>query len=201
MARVVSLHNLRGHALDLACGVGQNAIWLARQGLTVDAVDISPVGIERGRASAAQAGVSVNFILADLDVWSPQPDCYDLVIGFRFLNRALWPRLRIALRPGGWLIYQTYNVRKLLHAGNSAAEFPAEYLLALGELQDTFADWRILEAGDDGGQSGDQSWIVCRAMARARPSHGAQNGFTPVTIAHRSSVPGARSVHSHSPDA
>jgi tellurite methyltransferase len=147
-----------GRALDVACGVGQNAIWLAQHGFTVDAVDISPVALEHARQAAIHTGVSVNFIQADLDLWSPPAETYDLIIGFRFLNRRLWPRLQTALRPGGWLVYQTFNLRKL----TPDSDFPLEYLLDIGELPRTFAGWDTLESGDDGGPSHDQSWIVCR---------------------------------------
>src|SRR5512143_1228453 len=101
---------VRGRALDVACGVGQNTIWLAQRGFTVDAVDISPVALEHAQRSAAEAGLApraVNFIQADLEGWSPAVGAYDLVAGFRFLNRRLWPRLQAALRSGGWLVYQT----------------------------------------------------------------------------------------------
>jgi tellurite methyltransferase len=159
LVRFVSPARLAGwRALDVACGVGQNAIWLAQHGFTVDAVDISPVAIERGRIAAAQAGVSVGFVQADLDMWMPTANTFDLVIGFRFLNRRLWPRLQAALRPGGWLLYQTFNLCK--RAPDS--DFPRRYLLDIGELPRTFAGWKIIEAGDDGGPSRDQSWIVCR---------------------------------------
>ncbi len=149
---------VRGRALDVACGVGQNAIWLAQHGFTVDAVDISPVALEHARAAATSTGVAVNFIQADLDVWFPAAEAYDLVIGFRFLNRRLWPRLQAAVRAGGWLLYQTFNRRKL----KPDPDCPPEYLLDIGELPHTFAEWDILESGDDGGSWHDQSWIICR---------------------------------------
>lgn len=159
LVRFISQETLIGRrALDVACGVGQNAIWLAQHGFTVDAVDFSPVAIERGRIAAAQAGVRVHFIQADLQVWTPPAHSFDLAIGFRFLDRRLWPRLQAALRPGGWLLYQTFNLRKLA----PDSDFPREYLLGIGELPRTFAGWKIVEAGDDGGPSGDQSWIICR---------------------------------------
>lgn len=147
-----------GHALDVACGIGQNAIWLAQHGFSVDAVDISPVALDHARQAAVQAGVTVNFIQADLDRWSPPLEAYDLVIGFRFLNRRLWPRIKTALRPGGWLVYQTFNLHKLRPDSN----FPREYLLDVGELPLAFTGWNILEGGDDDGPSRNQSWIVCQ---------------------------------------
>jgi len=79
---------------------------------------------------ALETGVAVNFLRADLDTWQPQAKAYDLIIGFRFLNRKLWPRVWTALRPGGWLVYQTFNARKL----TPDADFTADYLLDLGEM-------------------------------------------------------------------
>jgi tellurite methyltransferase len=152
---------VRGRALDVACGVGQNTVWLAQRGFTVDAVDISPVALEHAQRSAAEVGLApraVNFIQADLEGWSPTVEAYDLVVGFRFLNRRLWPRLQAALRRGGWLVYQTYNLRKL----NSDSDCPFEYLLEIGELLHTFSGWDIVESGDDGGSGRDQSWLICR---------------------------------------
>jgi tellurite methyltransferase len=161
LVRFINQQGLKGgRALDVACGVCQNAIWLAQRGWHVDAVDISPVALEHGRRAAAQAGVRVNFVQADLEVWSPVADAYDLIVGFRFLNRHLFACLRSALHPGGWLIYQTFNLHKLA----PDADFPHEYLLQIGELARTFADWQVIECGDDSGPSRDQSWIVCRKI-------------------------------------
>jgi SAM-dependent methyltransferase len=53
-------------AIELGCGTGTNAIWLAQQGFDVSAVDISPLAIARARERASSAGVSVRFIEADL---------------------------------------------------------------------------------------------------------------------------------------
>jgi tellurite methyltransferase len=161
LVRFVSKNpQVRGRALDVACGVGQNAIWLAQRGLTVDAVDISPVALEHARKAAMDVGVKVNLLQADLAVWQPPIKVYDLIMGFRFLNRHLWPRLLAAVRPGGWLLYQTFNLRK----SGPDGDFPLEYLLEIGELTRTFAGWDIIESGDDGGPSHDQSWIVCRKV-------------------------------------
>lgn len=159
LVRFVSQNpQVQGRALDVACGVGQNAIWLAQRGFRVEAVDISPVALDQARKATTDVGVKVNFIQADLDAWLPPAKAYDLVLGFRFLDRRLWPRLQIALRPDGWLLYQTFNVRKQ----NPDSDFPPGYLLEIGELPRVFAGWDIVEAGDDGGPSRDQSWIVCR---------------------------------------
>ncbi len=68
-----------GRALDLAAGEGRNAIWLAEQGWRVEAVEFSPVAIDKGRRLAAHAGVEVDWTLADLTT-HPDLDPADLVL-------------------------------------------------------------------------------------------------------------------------
>jgi len=139
-----------GRALELACGLGRNAIWLAGQGYRVDAIDISLEALRHARAEMQRRNVSgVNFILGDLDHF-PLPDIpYDLVVVFRFLDRALFPTIRDRTRPGGLVIYQTFNLRRLeLHP-----TFSQEHLLRPGELAGFFPGWTILEATDEGDTS------------------------------------------------
>jgi len=68
-----------GIALDVGCGEGADAVWLAERGWTVDAVDISAVALERARAHAKALGAEIAFIQADLLVDPPSPSRYDLV--------------------------------------------------------------------------------------------------------------------------
>jgi tellurite methyltransferase len=134
-------------ALELACGLGRNAIWLAEQGYRVDAIDISLEALRHARAEMQRRDVSgVNFILGDLDHF-PLPDIpYDLVMVFRFLDRALFPTIRDRVRPGGLVIYQTFNLRRL----EQHPTFSEEHLLHPGELAGFFPGWTALEASDDG---------------------------------------------------
>ena len=67
-----------GRALDLGCGPGRNAVWLAQQGYQVDALDVSPVALDWGRERAAAAGAEVRFVQADVLGWRPEAR-YDLV--------------------------------------------------------------------------------------------------------------------------
>lgn len=69
-----------GRALDLGSGQGRNAVWLATQGHDVTAVDLSPVATEQAQALAAEAGVDVTFINADVVRWQPEAGSYDLVV-------------------------------------------------------------------------------------------------------------------------
>jgi SAM-dependent methyltransferase len=70
----------RGRALDLACGEGRNAIWLAAQGWETTGVDFSHVAIERARALAERRGVAVRFIEADVTRWQPERGHFALVV-------------------------------------------------------------------------------------------------------------------------
>lgn len=128
-------------ALDLAAGLCQNAMWLAEQGYQVNALDISHVALERGRAEMAMRNLrSINFIHADLDRTRLAPAVYDVVCCFRFLTRPLMPMLRDALKPGGLVIYQTFTVRRLEKRPDSSRD----YLLEHRELPSFFPGWEVL---------------------------------------------------------
>jgi len=146
-----------GRALDLACGPGRNALWLAAQGYAVDAIDISAVGLEMGRAEAQRRGLVVNFIQADLDHYTLPVAACDLVAVFHFLDRRLLPDIGAALRPGGWLFYETFNLRKRAFK----PEMPLDYLLQPGELEAAFAHLSVIETGHHPAQR--TSFLVARA--------------------------------------
>jgi len=71
-----------GRALDLACGEGRNAIWLAELGWRTTGVDFSQVAIAKARERASQASLDVEFVCADLLDYEPERDAYDLVLLF-----------------------------------------------------------------------------------------------------------------------
>jgi tellurite methyltransferase len=103
----------RGRALDVACGAGRNSLYLAANGWQVDAVDISPVGLERARQSAAAQGVEVCWIQADLEgdpgtVLPTGP--YDLIVLVRYVNPAIYPHLLERLARGGVLLCEQHVV-------------------------------------------------------------------------------------------
>jgi tellurite methyltransferase len=132
-------------ALDLAGGLGQNALWLASQGYRVDLIDISRVALVRAqREAAARALRTINFIQSDLDEAALQTEAYEVVCVFRFLKRDLFPALRASVRPGGRVIYETFNRRHL----EIAPQFNPDYVLEVGELGGIFADWQILRLNE-----------------------------------------------------
>jgi 2-polyprenyl-3-methyl-5-hydroxy-6-metoxy-1,4-benzoquinol methylase len=84
-----------GRALDLATGEGRNAVWLAEQGWSVDAVDFSAVALAKARRLAEARGVELNWIEADVEQHSPTNGEYDLAIVF-YLHLP-WERMRHVL--------------------------------------------------------------------------------------------------------
>lgn len=144
LVRHAQLFNGDGWALDAACGVGQNAIWLAQRGYEVLAVDGSLAGLRYGREANAGADVRVHFVAADLDRFVLLEDTFALIIVFRYLDRALVPRLKRAVVPGGLIVYETFNVNRL----RSAPQMTRSYLLDPGELARLFADFDAIETND-----------------------------------------------------
>jgi 2-polyprenyl-3-methyl-5-hydroxy-6-metoxy-1,4-benzoquinol methylase len=106
-------------ALAVADGEGRNSVWLARQGLCVDAFDVSSVAVAKARRLASEAQVAVEFHVADCDAWDWKPSCYDIVaaIFVQFADPALRARMFAniisTLKPGGILILQGYTPKQL----------------------------------------------------------------------------------------
>lgn len=108
----------RGRALDLACGEGRNAIWLAERGWQVTGVDFSTVAIERARKLAEQRGVALELIEADVTEWEPEPAAYALAIVLYLQippleRRAVWARAARALESGGDILLVGHALRNL----------------------------------------------------------------------------------------
>lgn len=132
-----------GKALDVAAGEGRNAVFLARQGFEVDAIDISHVGLEKARRLAKETGVDIRTVVADLTQHTFPKEAYDLVVIFNYLERGLIDGIKGTLKPGGMVVYQTFTVDDLESA--SGHTIRREYLLEPGELRELFDDCEILE--------------------------------------------------------
>jgi len=122
-----------GQALDLACGRGAGALWLAARGLQVSAWDYSAVAIERLQATAAARGLAIDARPRDVLAEPPPADSFDLILVSHFLERSLCPAIAAALRPGGLLCYQTFGPAVPGAAGpsNPAFRLTANELLRL----------------------------------------------------------------------
>ena len=122
-----------GEALDVACGRGRHALWLAERGLIVDAVDRNADTIAELARIASERALPVRPRVFDLETGLvPLPEhVFDLVVGFNYLHRPLFPALVAALRPGGLLIYETFTRAQ---AARGKPTNPA-FLLEPGELR------------------------------------------------------------------
>jgi SAM-dependent methyltransferase len=107
-----------GRALDLACGEGRNAIWLASRGWKVTAVDFAGVAIEKGRRLAAAEGVEVDWVVADATRWRPDGDGFDVVL-IAYLQLPGADRERAlagaaaAVAPGGTFLLVAHDRRNI----------------------------------------------------------------------------------------
>ncbi len=117
-----------GRALDLACGEGRNAVWMAEQGWQVTGVDFSQVALDKAHRLAEQRGVEVNWVCADLLEYAP-PGVFGLVIVF-YLQLALnerhviFSRAASAVAPGGTLLLVAHTPDNL-ERGHGGPRDPA----------------------------------------------------------------------------
>ena len=147
-----------GQALDLACGCGRNALFLAEHGRHVTAVDWSEsgLGILEARAQDKKIPVrridkiaesslvrraGIDLLHVDLEKTHLPEQSYDLIVCIRYLQRGLFPQIGRALRPGGMLLYETFTQAQVDFEGGP--RHPA-YLLERGELRDAFPELRVL---------------------------------------------------------
>lgn len=153
-----------GRALDVACGAGRNALYLAEAGFTVDAVDVSGEGLARAKASACDRGITVNWIELDLDTGIPGEDRYDLILMIRYVNPTLLRSLTERLRPGGYLLCEEHLVTTAEVIGPENPRFrvqPGELEKAASQMHVVFCD-ETLHADPDG-----RSVALARLVARA----------------------------------
>jgi len=135
-----------GKALELACGLGANAQFLARRGLTVSAWDISTVAIAGLAALAAAEALPLQAEVRDVVAEPPAADSFDVIVVSHYLERALAPILVRALRPGGLLFYQTFTVARVSDQGPRNPAFR----LRPTELLQLFADLELLVYREEG---------------------------------------------------
>jgi SAM-dependent methyltransferase len=136
-----------GRALDLACGLGGNALLLAARGLDTWAWDISDIAVARVQAAAQQRGVTLHAEVRDVVACPPCAESFDVIVVSRFLERALVPALMEALRPAGLLFYQTFTQ---VTVGDVKGPMNPAYRLAPQELFRLFHPLRILVYREEG---------------------------------------------------
>lgn len=140
-----------GHALDLACGQGLAAVWLAGRGLQVWAVDVSAVAIGHAQNLARRSGVGdrCRFDVVDLDQGLPAGPPVDVIVCHRFRDRRLDAALIERLTPGGVLA-----ITVLSEVGAA----PGPFRVPAGELPAAFAELDLIDAGEGDGDA----WLLGR---------------------------------------
>lgn len=129
-------------ALDVACGKGRNAAYLARLGFEVDAVDISDVAIDALRAAAADQRLAVRACRLDLERSELPVAAYDVIVQINYLQRSLFGPLAQALKPGGILLLQTFSRADTGQPGDGAEH---RFLLDRNELLSSFPDLDVVD--------------------------------------------------------
>jgi tellurite methyltransferase len=149
----------KGNVLDLAAGLGSNALFLAQKGFTVFAIDISEVAL------AAQTHRHPNLlpICLDLDNWDIPPNHFDLILNIRFLNRRLFPKIIEGLKPGGVLIAETYLADDLRGYQNTSSSC-RDYFLRRNELLHAFLPLHLIHYSEEinakAGEKGPSAGLV-----------------------------------------
>ena len=170
-AEVVDL--AAGRALDLACGEGRNAVWLAERGWRVTGVDFAAVGLAKARELAASRGVDVEWVHADVLEYAPEPHAFDLVavVYLQLPRDELDQALRTAadaVAPGGTLLVLGHDTTNLTegHGGPkdvSVLFTPEEVVASLGGLVVERAEKVRRMVSLEGGEA-----IAVDAFVRAR---------------------------------
>ncbi len=134
----------RGVSLDVACGTGDNALYLAQRGYNSYAVDGSIEGLRHCRRKAGDNRLEVTLFVADLELLSLPGNSFDVIVVMRYLDRDQIPRLKHTLKPDGLLVFKTFN-RNFLR---EKPDFPGAYVLDDGELKAWFKGWRCVDTND-----------------------------------------------------
>ncbi len=153
----------RGRALDVACGGGRNALFLAAHGYEVEAVDGSPEALRLAEERAHAQGLAVRWIEADLDDYVPAHGGYAVIVNCFYLNRPLLKRLAGALADDGYIFVEQHLHTPLPVPGNR------EWRLEPNELLRTLDGLRIVRyeeaVGKDEDPSRDRDIATVRAVA------------------------------------
>lgn len=135
-----------GTALDLACGRGANALFLAERGLRVHAWDISEEAITSLNTKANELQLTLETRICDVTAEPLQTNCFDVIVVSYFLERKLIPSIIKALRKNGLLFYQTFIRERIDDSGPRNNE----YRLGENELLHLCRDLHIVFYREEG---------------------------------------------------
>jgi tellurite methyltransferase len=159
---VAHADRISGRVLDVAAGTGRNALFLARRGASVEALDISFTGLCLARREAAAEGLTLLAAQVDLENFPLPQRRYDAIINIRYLQRSLFVAFRQALKPGGIILFETFLIDQQALSEHRAAT----YLLQRGELRAAFSGWDVLSYQEGCYQTSCGPSYLARMIAR-----------------------------------
>lgn len=135
---------MKKRALDIACGSGRDAVYLASHGWNMSVIDYSASALDKVKVLAGRHHVTVKCHQIDLekqlDSFEAMPEEYDLISVSRYLNRPLLPIIKQKIAAKGFLVYQTFLVGCERFSGPKKSKF----LLKPGELLDFFSGFDVI---------------------------------------------------------
>ena len=156
---VENIHLLpKGKVLDIAMGEGRNGVYLATQGFEVVGLDISAKGLIKAHRLAKKHNVTIETRVVDLEGFTLESNTYDVILCTYYMQRDLFKQFQSALKPGGMIVVETYNVDYLKYA-----RFSRKWALDTNELLDIFKDMRVIRYQDyDAGREAYSSIIALK---------------------------------------
>ena len=141
---VDNIHLLRkGKVLDIAMGEGRNGVYLATQGFEVLGLDISEKGLEKAHNLAKKNKVTIETKVVDLESFTLEPNSYDVILCTYYMQKDLFKQFQSALKPGGMIVVETYNVDYLKYV-----QFSRKWALDTNEMLDIFKGLRVIRYQD-----------------------------------------------------
>ena len=141
---VDNVHLLRkGKVLDIAMGEGRNGVYLATQGFEVLGLDISEKGLEKAHNLAKNNKVTIETKVVDLESFTLEPNSYDVILCTYYMQKDLFKQFKSALKPGGMIVVETYNVDYLKYV-----QFSRKWALDTNEMLDIFKGLRVIRYQD-----------------------------------------------------
>jgi len=155
-----------GVALDLACGLGANAVFLAQHDLKVNAWDISDAAISRLNRECLERRLDINAQVRDIEANPPETGRFDIICVTRYLHRPLCEAISKALKPGGLLYYQTFTRAGVPHRLKGPTN--PDFLLEEGELPRLFPQLKVLTHIDESDYTDQRQGLEGQACMIAR---------------------------------
>ena len=133
----------KGKVLDIAMGEGRNGVYLATQGFEVLGLDISEKGLAKAHNLAKKNNVTIETKVVDLESFTLEPNSYDVILCTYYMQKDLFKQFQSALKPGGMIVVETYNVDYLKYV-----RFSRKWALDINELRNIFKGLRVIRYQD-----------------------------------------------------